>query len=144
MDFIARTLTNARPPKSTEKTLTTSPTKGTLKLSEAAGSAIGVTKGDFLAFGVGKDGVNYLYKGSKGTDGKSNVGAKLATANDKKSGTLNFSSANVYQTLKGNKNSINVYIIGEAVNKDGVDYFPLTFKEEVAKQIRKKGEAVSA
>ena len=140
---IKKQLTNSRPPKSTEKTLTTSPTPGTIKMSEEAGISMNVRKGDYVGIIQGTDEVFYLYKGSEGKDGSSNDGAKVATANEKSSGTMQFSSANAYQSLGGNANSTEVFTIGEAKEHEGKDYFPLTFKESIAKQPRSKKDKVT-
>lgn len=139
---IKKQLTNARPPKTTEKTLTTSPTNGTLKLSEEGAIHMGVKKGDYIGVVQGEDEVFYLYKGAAGHDGESNDGAKLATANEKTSGTMNFSSANAYQSLGGTKDAIQVYTIGESVEHSGKNYFPLVFKQTNDKQVRVKKETV--
>lgn len=140
MDFqIKKTLSNTRPPKSTEKLLTTSPTPGTLKLSEEGAVMLGVKRGDYVGCVQGSDDKFYLYKGSEGTDGASNDGSKVATANERDSGTMNFSSANVYNSLGGNKQSTNIYTIEEGVEHGGKTYFALTLKETREKQERKKG-----
>ncbi len=139
MEFIKKTLSNSRPPKSTEKTLTTSPTPGTLKLSEEAAIMLNVKKGDYVGCVQGVDDRYYLYKGAVGVDGASNDGSKVATANDKNSGTMNFSSANVYQSLGGNSTSTSVFTVEEGVEHEGKTYFALTLKEIKAKQVRVKG-----
>ncbi len=139
---LRKTLTNSRPPKSDAKVLTTSPTLGSLRLSEPGAIHIGVKKGDFVGVAQGEDDVFYIYKGSKGTDGKANDGAKVATANDKASGTLNFSSANVYLSLGGNDNTTESYTIGEGVENGDKTYFPLTFKSSTEKVERVKKATV--
>lgn len=145
MDFnIKKQLTNSRPPKSTEKTLTTSPTPGTLKLSEEAGIALGLKKGDYVGCVQGEDDRFYLYKGTAGTDGVSNDGSRVATANEKLSGTLNFSSANAYQALGGNETSVTSYTLEDGIEHEGKVYFALSFKESTPKQVRVKSKKTSS
>lgn len=137
---IKKQLTNSRPPKATGKTLSTSPTPGTLKLSEAAAEAMEVKKGDYVGVVQGADDIYYLYKGAAGVDGKANDGSKVATANDKVSGTMSFSSANAYQALGGNEHSVETFTLEEGVEHEGKVYFALTHTASVAKQERKKSE----
>lgn len=139
MFVIKKQLTNSRPAKSTAKTLSTSPTNGNLKLSEFAAEAMGIKKGDYVGVVQGTDDRYFLYKGSAGVDGASNDGSKVATANDKVTGTMGFSSANAYQALGGNANVTNVYTLEEGVEHEGKVYFALTFVESRDKQLRVKG-----
>lgn len=141
---IKKQLTNSRPPKTTEKTLSTSPTAGTLKLSEEAAIAMDIKKGDYVGVVEGTDDVLYAYKGSKGTDGAANDGSRVATANDKLTGTMSFSSANAFQALGGNDETVKTYTLGEAVEHEGKKYFPLVFTSETEKQVRVKHDKVAA
>lgn len=134
-------LTNVRSPKSSEPIVETSSTPGTIKLSSPACEKIGVTNKDYVAVVKGKISADseeqiFLVKGSK-TEEKQ-FGSKLASSGDKSGGSLGFSSENAYKALEGNENSKKQYVVGEGVEADGEIYFPLEFKQEVEKTVRKK------
>lgn len=139
-------LTNTRPPKSTKPELVVSPSPGTMKISPEAASIIGVKHGDYLgvveAAIEGKDYKYFLFKGSEGAEGESNVGSKLAATNGKGGGTLQFSSANTYAQLGGNSEESQVFDVVEedAQTQDGVKYVPVKFREAVEKAERKSSK----
>lgn len=133
-------LTNVRSPKSTEALIETSSTPGTIKLTSPACEKIGVTNKDYVAIVKGKISEDseeqiFIVKGNKTEDKQ--FGSKLASAANKAGGSLGFSSENAYKALEGSKDAKKQYIVGEGVEADGQIYFPLEFKQEVEKTVRK-------
>lgn len=158
---IKNRLTNVRPSKTEVAEVSTTPTKGNFKINTPGALALGLKTGDYLdVVDAEVDGEVKLYIGKgiapeKVEDGvdkhgkpkhktvKAGIGSKLASANDKILGTLQASSANTYDTLKGNKDSKMIYAIdleNPQVDSDtNTTYYSLTFVRSEDKQT-KKGE----
>lgn len=138
-------LTNVRPSKSSEPEVSTTPTKGTIKLNAPAASKIGVTVGDYAAIVEAEDANGkglYIVKGHEGNKEEkiSQVGAALASTSGNAGGSLHFSSENAFRTLGGTKEGVKkVYSVGEAVTPgDGNTYFKLDYVRDEARQERKE------
>lgn len=148
MNFvIQKQLTNARPPKSNEPELITTPTAGNMRLTEAGAGILGVKAGDYVGVvEASKDGkvAIFLHKGWA-DEANGNVGSKLSSPNDKMGGSLLFSSAYAYNTLGGNSQTNRHYTIAtEAIEQDKVKYFELNFTREVDKIERTPSEEAEA
>ncbi|MBS1960734.1 MAG: hypothetical protein JST04_00855 [Bdellovibrionales bacterium] len=129
-------LTGTRPTGTDKAQLETTPTSGGMRLNTPAAATLGVSAGDHvmivLAGDEGTEPVPYLAVGG-------NSGAKLAFVNaQEKKGKLSFSDAAGYAALKGNSSGSNVYDLGEAVESDGVKYYPLTLADTKTKAARKE------
>lgn len=155
---VSGTLTNVRPPSSTEPQLETTSTNGNMRLNSLAAEVIGVSDGDYLAVISGETEVDGevvkkfgLVKGYASEKG--NYGAKLGSANKKGGGNLNFSSSNAWDRLGGNEEELMVYDVaetpiyvndeGEEVSSDDPDataVYMLEFNSSKPKQERKSGE----
>lgn len=147
-------LTNTRPTKDEKPEVSTTPTKGNFKINSAGALAIGVKDGDYLDVVVGEDESGDAIFIAKGTapvkEGdktvQSAVGAKLASANGKMSGTLNASSANAYLLLKGNKENNLVYSIDTENSQSYTDngntstYYKLVFDRTEEREVRKSSK----
>lgn len=158
----ART-TNTRPVDDQSPEVSTTPTPGNFKINAVGALAIGVKNEDYLDVVVGEEeGVEAIYiaKGKApvrvedGVDDKGKakyktienaIGAKLASANGQMSGTLQASSANTFNALKGNKEANMIYSIDtenpQTDTETGTVYFKLTFARSEAKQVKSKTEA---
>ncbi len=110
----ARVLTNVKPPKSNVPELALTPTKGNMRLNPAGLSLLN----------AGVEGRVTIIEGEDAESGKpvygickvaadSGVGAKLGSATGKKGGSLQFSSANVWQSLGGDTDSRTFFTISE-------------------------------
>lgn len=152
MEFtIEKRTTNVRPSKTEVAEVSTTPTKGNFKINQPGADVLGVKTGDYIDVVVGKvDGVEAIYvakgkapvkEGDKTVEGA--IGAKLASANGKLAGTLQASSANTYDVLKGNTEENVVYAIdieNPQVSGD-TTYYALTEVRREAKQAKKSKEA---
>lgn len=165
----ART-TNTRPVDDQSPEVSTTPTPGNFKINAVGALAIGVKNEDYLDVVVGEeDGVEAIYiaKGKapvREEDGTKEVkdeetggvkvvtkyktienaiGAKLASANGQMSGTLQASSANTFNALKGNKEANMIYSIDTENPQVSGDttYYKLTFVRQEAKQVKAGKEA---
>lgn len=166
----ART-TNTRPVDDQSPEVSTTPTPGNFKINAVGALAIGVKNEDYLDVVVGEEeGVEAIYiaKGKApvreedGTEEKTDkdgnvkvvtkyktvenaIGAKLASANGQMSGTLQASSANTFNALKGNKEANMIYSIDtenpQTDSATGTVYYKLTFVRQEAKQVKASKEA---
>lgn len=134
-----RSLSNQRPTADLGQKLIVAPTNGILRITPMVSSMMKISSGDYIK--VVED-VNsntfYLTQGSYSEDNGPD-GNKLASP--KGTGTLNFSSANIWQDLKGDENSNVHYTVGEAVDFEGMSLYPLEYEKTTPKQIRKKSGA---
>lgn len=137
---IKRQLTNTRPAKSSNPSITTSPTKGTLRLSHAASSLLDIKNGDYVSVieaDAGNGDAFWVVKGIEGEDGQPNFGSKVAGSNGKSSGTLQFSSSNSYNFLKGNSETTTEWLMSEeAMEHEGNKYFLLTEGKTLPKVVK--------
>lgn len=144
MNFkVTKQLTNTRPEKSTSPEVSTTPTKGNLKLNTAGAEKLGLSMGDYAMIVEAEDENGkgfYIVKGHKGDkeNGIAQAGAVLASTSGKEGSSLQFSSENAYRSLGGSESGEKqVYSIGEAVVSEGVSYFKLDFARAEARQVRK-------
>jgi len=128
---IKKQLTNMREPKSINPELVTSPTEGTIKLTEPAADLLGLTNGDYLGVVVGEVDATeefFVYKGSGGIEGEPNNGMKMSSQTNKVGGTLIGSSVNTWKKLGGNSDILNHFsVLGEDSSQEheGIIYFQL-------------------
>ena len=132
-------LSNVRPAKSEIAELSTTPTKGNIKLNAPAAEKMKVTIGDYVAIVKAEDenGVSlYVVKGNASDESKGvkQVGSILS---GKSGGSLLLSSENAFRELGGNGNDKQVYNLEDAVEADGASYFKLSFARTEAKMERK-------
>lgn len=145
-----KVLTNVRPSKTETPELSTTPTAGTMKLNSPAASHIKGNVGDYVTV-IEDENPNsefhgqWLMKCAVAVGDEAQVGSKLASTNKQNGGSLQFSSSNAYQALKGNDNTRVVYTIGDAVeHAEAGTIYKLTFSREETKTEKKKKEAVTA
>lgn len=142
MFTVKKQLTNTRPAKSTNPSITTSPTHSTMRLSPAGADAMDIVGEDYIAVVVGEDEEGeafYAVKGAAGVEGASNFGSKVAGSNGKKSGTLQFSSANTYNSLEGRSEGSQEWLLdieNPVEDEEGKMYFKLSKGEFKAKAVR--------
>lgn len=130
------TLTNVRSPKTENPELSTTPTKGNIKLNNPASNKIKVNKGDYIAIAPVDTGGEapelYIFKGNA-SDKEKNINQIGAILAGKSGGALQFSSENAFRQLGGNKDNKKVYSIGEGQEHDGVTYYKLDFLRDETK-----------
>ena len=136
-------LSNVRPAKSNVAELSTTPTKGNIKLNSPAAEKMKVTIGDFIAIVKAEDenGVSlYAVKGNAADESKGvkQVGSILS---GKSGGSLLLSSENAFRELGGNGGNKQVYTLEDAIVADGAEYFKLSFVRTEAKMERKLANA---
>jgi len=139
MFTINKGLSNVRPAKTDKAELSTTSTKGSIKLNDPAATLMGVKKGDYLNVVEGEvagEKAFYVSKGSKGN------GNKMLDSGS----SLSFSSASVWQNLGGTEDAKKVYAIDaeNAQESEGVTYFKLVEVRTEAKAARKSKEVASA
>lgn len=129
MNFqIKKQLTNTRPPKSTVAELVTAPTKGIIKISDSAATAMKIASEDYIAlYLVDIDGTDTIVAFKGGKDDNGTLGSKVAGSNGKNTGTLQFSSANVWQMLEGNEDVKSHWSVDieNPIENEGTTYFKL-------------------
>lgn len=158
MNFtVKQGLANVRPAKTETPEVSTTPTNGNFKVNSPGAIAIGVKSGDYLNvvlgdLGEGAGNELFICKGKSavkttGEDGKEKivepaVGAKLASANGKMGGTLQASSSNIYNAMKGNPDGNVIYTIDvENPQVLGEDtYYRLQYARTEPKQVKEKAE----
>lgn len=131
-------LSNVRSAKSDVAEVSTTPTKGNIRLNSVAAGLMGITNNDYAAIVKAEDSNGegiFICKGSKTEDGQ--FGSIVATATGKNGGSLLFSSENAYRNLGGNVDTKKVYTLGDSEVHEGVEYFRLNFSREEAKIERK-------
>lgn len=146
---VLASLSNVRPTKTEEAELSTTPTNGNIRLNSPGSKKIGVAEGDYVAIveaeSEGGEVALYVTKGHKGSaKGETPVVRQEGSVLSGKSGsTLLFSSENAFRTLGGNKDTKQIYSIGEAVEADDRKYFKLTFSrsEEKVARVKESAEA---
>jgi len=121
-------ITNTRAPKSTVASVTTSPTEGTMRLSQAAAELMGVSAEDYVVMHNAEvEGADCMIIG-KGT-GAGN-GSKLAG----KSASLNFSSTNAWRKLEGEPTNLHEYTLdveNPLVDEESGDKYFVLVKGEI-------------
>lgn len=137
-------LTNVRPSKSSDAEVSTTPTKGNVKLNAPAAAKIGVLIGDHVAIVEAEDENGkglYIVKGNAGDKENkiAQVGAVLASTSGKEGSSLQFSSENAFRSLGGNTTEDKkVFSVAEGFNApDGKTYYKLDFVRSEAKVARK-------
>lgn len=127
-------ITNKRVVKDEAAQVIASPTRGIIKVTEPAANLIGVADGDRVEMARDEEGTLFIFASTNEEEG---LGQKLASTSKSGGGTMTFSTANGWLELEGSEDHNVHYDLGEAVESDGVSYFPLTFAEKVEKQGRK-------
>lgn len=139
---IQRVLTNTRP-KNEVAELFATPTKGIIKLTETAAVLVGLRSGDYASIAEAKtdEGVElFVFKGRAGDkdNGVSQLGAKCDFTNGGDSGSMQFSSGNVWNLLKGDSQNNTKYSVStEGVESNGTTYYKLTFVGKTPKSVKK-------
>jgi len=141
MKILSR-LTNKKPVKNQGFNLTVSTTKGNIKISSKASSAMGLSEGDYLdiieAENEAGEKMVFIGRGSFDTETGEKIGSKLATVGS----SLQCSAALAYQSLEGNDEENRIYTIqgleeGEEdmveSDENGNNFYPIVFKKAVAK-----------
>ena len=147
--FVAKkSLANVRPQTNDEGTLSTTPTKGNLKISAKGADICNLSDGDYIDVVQGENDENgnptfAVTKGSKTESGQH--GQKLAASLDREEGVaLGFSSANIWATLGGSRERKVAFKINPtpvvADNGDGTttSYFVLSYHSISEVNPRKK------
>ena len=135
-------LTNVKPPKSTTPELELTPTKGNFRINPAALRLMGLNIEDRVTIIGGEDaesgeavfGIALVPETMEG------VGAKLGSQTGKAGGSLQFSSANVYQEMKGDESKRTYFTVSETAvtgHPDFAKIYPLEFSRVEDKTIRK-------
>lgn len=133
-------LTNIRPSKSESPELSTTPTKGNIKLNAPGATKMGLTNGDYVSIVKAEDENGeslYAVKGNAGDDKNPQFGSILSSTSGKTGGSLQMSSENAFRELGGNSTTRKVYSIGEAIESEGKSYYKLNFVREETKAERK-------
>jgi hypothetical protein len=130
---LGRTLTNVKPPKSTEPQIETTPTPGNFRINSYGYEKMGLQLGDYIAITTATDededgnpvSILLAYQGAQGDDESNNVGSKLGATNSSNAGSYSFSSRNSWNEMGGNEDEKVMFNILDGVELDGVTYFQL-------------------
>lgn len=133
-------LSNTRPAKSDSPELSTTPTAGNIKINAPAAEKMRVGAGDYLTIvkAETEEGLSlFVTKGNPSSKNEA-TGEEVKQSGSILSGTgsLLFSSENAFRELGGNDATKKVYTIGDAVEDEGKQYFPLTFARDEEKIAR--------
>lgn len=142
-----QSLMNVRPVVDLGSQLIASPTSGNFKLTPDAGAKIGVVSGDYLKIVKDvADPENVVFYATVGSYSEENGadGSKLASISKGGGGSLQFSGAAAWQDLGGSTDHNIHFNVEDAVEFEGVKYFPLSFDKKVEKQQRKSSTAKNA
>lgn len=144
---VTRTLTNVKPAKSTKPEIETAPTPGHFRINPLAYAKMGVTIGDYIAVVEAKEEIEgevvlsqYVTVGHGG-DGDGNFGSKVSSTNGKDSGSFGFSSQNAWNSLNGNTDEKQVYVLADGIeDEEGNVFFRLVFDRTEPKIERTSSE----
>ena len=135
-----KSLTNVRPSKDLGNQVVLAPTEGQIKITPDAVKVLGLSAGDYVQI-VEAGGNFYITLG----DEAEGIGAKVASSNKGGGGTFTCSIAAAWQEMKGStEHNSHFDLISDeesVIEQEGKTYFPLSFVEQVAKQVRKKKNA---
>lgn len=140
-------LTNVKAPKDENPILTTTPSKGIVKINAPAAKLMGYGVGQYVTIIVAeteKGKGMYVTQGAEGTENTNQIGSKLSpSTSGTAGGTLQFSSENAWKELGGNTSKRLIFNIGSTpVENDGQKYWELSFDREEDKQVREKADKV--
>lgn len=142
-----QSLMNVRPVVDLGSQLIASPTSGNFKLTPDASAKIGVISEDYIKIVKDvADPENVVFYATVGSYSEENGadGSKLASIAKGGGGSLQFSGAAAWQDLGGSTDHNTHFNVEDAVEFEGVKYFPLSFDKKVEKQQRKSSTANTA
>lgn len=142
---VLTTVSNVRPSKSEEPELTTTPTRGNMRINAPGAIKLGLVAGDYVAIVKGEDENGeglFAVKGNapsaKGEQPQVRQVGSVVSGNS----SLLFSSENAYRELEGNSEENKSYTIGEPVEFEyegqNRKFYKLSFKESTPKTVRVK------